>query len=168
MPGDQVNISRVHDLRDDGQAGLFAGSGEDVQRLLTVSAEGVGAGPRLEGAAAQDVAARRFHGAGALHHVFFAVHGARAGHEADAAVADREVADLDDGVVSVNFAAGQLEWLADADDGVDALNAAELIDQLRVDVAEDGDDCPLVAVDAVVLEPEFADCLLDVRYLLFG
>ena len=65
--------------------------------------------------------------------------------------------DLDDGVVRVDLAARQLERLADADDGVDALDDAELVDELGVDVAEDGDDVPLFAVDAVVLEAQLSD-----------
>src|SRR3989304_1738175 len=42
--GDEVHVAGVHDLGDDGEAGLGAGLGQDLEPLLAVAAEGVGAG----------------------------------------------------------------------------------------------------------------------------
>ena len=83
-------------------------------------------------------------------------------------VADRQVADTNDRVLGLDFPAGQLKRLADPHDRVDAVNDAELVHQLRVDVAEYGDDGALFAVDAMVFESELANDLLDVRDLFFA
>ena len=158
---DKLDVARVHHLRDDRQAGLVARGGEDVEALLAVAPEGVRARARLEGAAAQDVPA------GSLHRPRGLDARSPRCRRSTGRPSRRRVpspictgADAHDGVVRVHLAAGQLERLADADDRVDAVDDAELVDQLRVDVAEYGDDVALLAVDAVVLEPELADHFL--------
>ena len=53
--GDQLDVARVHDLGDDGQArGLARASASSLQPLLPEPLERVRGGARLERAAAQD------------------------------------------------------------------------------------------------------------------
>ena len=56
---DQLDLPRVHDLGDDRHAVLLADVAEDLQAVLAQPLEAVGAGARLERAAAEDVGARR-------------------------------------------------------------------------------------------------------------
>ena len=51
--GHQRDVLRGHHLGDDGQAGLLAGLGQQLQPLFLQPLEAVGAGARLERAAAQ-------------------------------------------------------------------------------------------------------------------
>ena len=117
-----------------------------------MAAECVGAGARLEGAASQHVSARGLDRPRCLHHDLFRVHGAGPGYSYQAAVADLQRPHLDDGVLLLDLAAGQLERLANADDGVDPVQDAKLVEQLRVDGAQHGDNAALHAPDHVVLE----------------
>src|SRR3990172_32752 len=168
VAGDEVDVAGVHHLGDDGQAGLGAGFGEDLEALFAVTTEGVGATAGLEGAAAQDMGAGGLHRPRRLHDVLLRVHRTGTRHHHQAAVADLQRPHLHDRVLLLHLAAGELEGLADADDGVDAVKDGELVEQLRVDGAEHGDDVALNAADQVVLEPQLSDVLLDGQYLGFG
>ncbi len=57
--GDVLHLARLHHLGDDRQARPLARLGEEAEPLEPEPLERVGAGPRLEGAAAQDVRADR-------------------------------------------------------------------------------------------------------------
>jgi len=145
--GDDLHVAGVHHLGDDREAGLGACGRENLEPLFAVAAEGVGAGAGLEGAASEQVGAGRLHRPRRLYHVLFRVHRTGAGHGHQPAVADLHRPHLDDGIILLDLAAGELERLGDADDGVYAVEGAELIDQLRVDGAENGDDAALHSLD---------------------
>ena len=55
VPLDQLDLARVHDLGDDRHAEPLAGGLEHLQAVLAQPLEAVGAGPRLERPAAEDV-----------------------------------------------------------------------------------------------------------------
>src|SRR3990170_2833386 len=168
VAGDEVDVAGVHHLGDDGQAGLGAGFGEDLEALFAVAAEGVGATAGLEGAAAQDMGTGGLHRPRRLHDVLLRVHRTGTRHHHQAAVADLQRPHLNDGVLLLHLAAGELEGLADADDGVDAVKDGELVEEFWVDGAEHGDDVALDAADQVVFETQLSDVLLDSQYLGFG
>ena len=55
VPLDELDLARVHDLGDDRHAEPLAGGPEDLEAVLAQPLEAVGAGPRLERPAAEDV-----------------------------------------------------------------------------------------------------------------
>ena len=73
-------------------------------------------------------------------HLFGALDGTGAGHDGDRAVADLDIADLDDGALAGVGAGGELEGLADGNSGLDVGHALELLEQLGGAGADDGDD----------------------------
>ena len=119
--GDDLYVAGVHHLSDDGEAGLGARGRENLEPLFAVAAERVGAGAGLEGAASEQVSASRLHRPRRLYHVLFRVHRTGAGHGHQPAAADLHGPHLDDGIIFLYLAAGELVRLADADDGVDAV-----------------------------------------------
>src|SRR4030042_246262 len=70
------------------------------------------------------------------------------------------------GVLFLDLAAGQFVRLADAADGVHAIQDTELVQQLRVDGAEHGHNAALNPANHVVLEAQFPDMFSDSRCLL--
>ena len=71
-----------------GEAGLFAGGGEQFQAFFLQALEAVGAGAGLEGAAAEGGGAGGFDRAGRVEDLLFALDRAGAGDDADHAGAD--------------------------------------------------------------------------------
>ena len=136
----------LHDLGDDRQPGPVARLGEVAQGLDAQALEGVRAGPRLEGAAAEDRRAGRGDRVGRLEELVAALDRARSGHHGQRAVADDRVEDADDGVLGVELARGELERPADRRDRRDPGSAAKRSRSSRLpraDLADDGDDAPL-------------------------
>ena len=135
-----VQVARVHDLGDDRQAGVVARRGQHLEALLAEALEGVGRGARLEGAAAQHVAARRLDGAGGLQHLLRRLDGARAGDEGEVPAADLDAVHVDHRVALLELAAHQLVGPQDRDHPVHARHGLER--QLRdlLAVADDADD----------------------------
>ena len=126
----QRQVRRGHDLRHDRQAKVALGLREQVQSLRAQALEGVGGGAGLERAAAQHGRAGLFDALGDLRHLLAALHGAGADHHRDGAVADLELAHVDDGVVRVEFAVGLLVRLLDAGQ---ALHDRVGLNNVRVD-----------------------------------
>ena len=105
---------------------------------------------------------------GSLEQHLLALDRARAGHDHDLVVADLEPSDVDDGVVTPELPARELEGLGDGDD---LLDAAEVREGVPVGVgvaADDADDRPLLAPRQLGLEPDLLDALDDRVDLGFG
>jgi hypothetical protein len=105
------------------------------------------------------------HGPRRVHDILFRVDGAGASDGDQTAVADLHGPHPNDGVLFFDLAAGELVRLADADYGVDAVQNAEFVQQLRVYGAEHCHNAALNAPNQVVLEAEFPDMFLYSHYL---
>ena len=136
---DELDLAGIQDLGNDGQAGGFAGLGQELEARFAHALEAVGGAARLVGAAAQHPGAGAGHVGGGGSHLLGALDGAGAGHDGDGAVADFDAADLDDGALAGVGAGGELEGLADGDGGLDMGHAFELLEQLGRAGANDGD-----------------------------
>ena len=140
-----------HDLGDDGQAGDFACFGQVFKTLETQALEAVWAGARLEGAAAQHLCAGGLDGLGGLDEFVAILDAARTGHDDDLFTADAKlpVADLDDGIVGTRGAAGELVRLLDANGVLHAVHGGEGLAADLGQVADQGDDGTVLAVDGM-------------------
>ena len=113
-----VQVARVHDLGDDGQAGLVAGGGQHLEALLAETLERVGRRARFEGAAAHHVAAGRLDGAGGGQHLLRRLDRTRAGDDREVAAADLRATHLDHRVALLELATDELVGFEDRDDAV--------------------------------------------------
>jgi len=113
------------------------------------------------------VAAGGLHGPRCFEDILLGIDGAGAAHHNDAPAPYLHLADADDCVVWVDFAACELVGLADTNDGVDTLEDTEFVDQLWVDMPKNGHDVTLFTVYAVVLEAQFPYGLLYADDLIF-
>ena len=130
-----------------------------LQALFLEALEAVGAGARLERAAAQGRGAGGLHGAGGGEDLLFALDRAGPGDDADRAAADREAAGADDGRLGLELAAGELVGREDRQHFVDAGAAFELADAGDALLADGGDDGPLGAADDDGFQAEGFDVL---------
>ena len=140
---DVLHLARLHHLGDDRQARPLARLGEEAEPLEPEPLEGVGAGPRLEGAAAQDVRADRLDRLRGLEELVARLDGAGPGGQGQRPVPDRDVADPDDRVLGVELARGELEGPAGPGDRRDAGQDGEPLGQALDPgpaLAEDGHD----------------------------
>ena len=83
-----------------GRPGPLPGLGQEAHAVHAQALEAVGAGARLEGAAAQDGGAGLGHRIGRAQQLVPALDGAGAGHDRERATADGGVAHPDDGVLA--------------------------------------------------------------------
>nr|WP_297807183.1 hypothetical protein [Tepidiforma sp.] len=138
---DGVDIADAHELGNDGEAVGLAGGVEVAEAFFAEAAEGVGGGAGLEGAAAEDVGAGGFDGAGGIEDVLFVFDGAGAGHDGELGAADFDaVADVDDGIGGMEVAGGELVGAGDAVDGFDAGEREEDVFEAGLIGADDADD----------------------------
>jgi len=145
---DQLDVAHVEHLRHDGQAGAVRRRAHDLEALLAQPLKGIGRGPRLERAAAQEVCA------GPRDRVCRQVE-LLARFDAARSARDREllspeadaVAHAHDGTLGARLPADKLVAVGDRDDRVDALELGELGEQdlLVFDRADDADDRALRA-----------------------
>ena len=137
---EELHVADVHDLGDDGHAGLGFCLEQQVEAALAHALVGVRGGAGLVGAAAQHGRAGRLAAAGDLDEVV-ALDRAGARYDLKRAAADLDAAaEVDHGVSGVEFAVGLLEGLGDA---LDALDDVHRFEQERVDlggVAHKADD----------------------------
>ena len=159
---DEVDLAGVHDLGDDRHAEPLAGRLEDLEAVLAEPLEAVGAGPRLEGAAAEDVGAGVADRLGDLDQDRLALDGARAGDHGQVAAADLDPLDLEDRVVGVELAAGELVRLEDRHDLLDAVDRLERLGLQLLLVADHADDRPRDPLAEVGREAQRLDPLEDV------
>ena len=89
--GDELDVLGGHDLGDDGQAGLVAAAAS-ISGLFLEALEAVGAGARLEGAAAEAGGAGLLRRRRRCEDLLFALDGAGSGDDADVAAADLQAA----------------------------------------------------------------------------
>jgi hypothetical protein len=94
--GDELDVTRVEQLRDDRKAGLLAGLGQDLEPLLSESLECVRRAARLECPSAEHRRTGFRDRAGGLERLLAGLDGARACDEPEEAVPDPTAADLDD------------------------------------------------------------------------
>ena len=125
---EQGQLAQVHQLRDNGEAGLLPGHLQVLQTRGAQALEGVGGGAGLEGAAAQHGGAAGLDGLGDGHHLLLGLHGAGAGHDGQVAAADLGVAHLDHGVLGVELAVGVLVGLLDALDIIHDVQGGDQVD----------------------------------------
>src|SRR3990167_4837380 len=88
-------------------------STEELEPLVLEPLERVGRGPRLEGAATEDVRARGLHALGGLEQLQARLHRAGARHHHDGLAADRHVADAHLARLVTDLAARELVRLQD-------------------------------------------------------
>ncbi len=88
----EVDVFGGDDFGDDGQAGFVAGGGQQFQAVFLQALEAVGAGARLERAAAEGGGAGLLDRAGRRDDLLFAFDGAGPGDDADRAAADGQAA----------------------------------------------------------------------------
>ena len=139
---DVRHLPRVHDLGDDRHAEAVAGSAEDLEPIAAEALEAVGAGARLERAAAQNVGTRLAHPPGDLEEQRLALDGTRPGDHRQVAAADLDSLDLKNRAVRMKLAAGELERPQDRNDLLDARNRLQRLGlKLRL-VADHADDRP--------------------------
>ena len=134
-------------------------SGQQLQALFLHALEAVGAGPRLERAAAEGGRAGRFHRAGRGEDLLFALDRAGPGDDADRAAADGQAADDDLRRLFLHLAAGDLVRGEDRHHFVDARAALERLLGAVALLADGGDDGPLGALNDVGLEAQALDPL---------
>ena len=159
---DQLDVARVHHLGDDGQPGLGARVGEDLEPVLLHPLERVGRRARLERAAAQEVRARRLDRGRGLVDLLAALDRARAGDDAEAAAADARAADVDEACRRASPRATRASTASTPPPrrrrrGI-TVNMPGIERPL---VARDADGQPRGARDLVGREPERADLVLD-------
>ena len=161
-------LSDVDGLGDHGQAGGLAGLGEDAQALLAQALERVGAGARLERAAAQEVGARRLDRPRDGQRLLHGLDRAGSGHQHQLGAADRHRAHAHDAVLALHLAGDELVGVGDRDD---LQHAGKALEGRRIQgalVAGDADGGALRAGDRVGLEAAGLDRLLHAADLLRG
>ena len=149
------------DFGDDGQAVSLAGRGQQLQAVFLHALEAVGAGARLERAAAQRRRAGLLDRAGRGEDLLFALDGAGPGDDADVPAADGEAAGLDDGRLGF---VSRLATLYGARIGSTSstpgpLSSAPML-AIVAFVADGGDHGPLGAAEHVGLRPSDSTCLI--------
>ena len=103
------DMDLVHQLTDDGQAGLLAGLDQVEDALGTQALKGVGTGAGLVRAAAQEVCAARLDSLCHLDGVCLTLDAAGAGHYGDGGLTtDFDAVDVHDGVLGMEQAVGAL------------------------------------------------------------
>src|SRR5581483_7319882 len=162
---DQRHLARVHDLGHHRHTVAAADVAQDLQALLAQALEAVGAGARLERAAAQDVGAGLLDVAGDLVEDLVALDGAGAGDHRHRAAADLHLADGYHRVALVELAAGELVRLHDRQGLLDAGDRQQRLGVQLVLVADDADDRAVLALADVRLQAELVDALDDVLEL---
>ncbi len=110
-----LDVARVHDLADHGQAALVGGRAHPTQRLLSMALEGVGRGAGLEGAAAQHARAGGRHRLGHARHLLLALDRAGAGHDDDLGPTHLDPGDVHDRVRGLEGPPHQLVGRGDLD-----------------------------------------------------
>ena len=112
----QRQMVDAHDFGDNGQTGCFFGFQQVIQPFLAQSLEGVWGGARLECAATQQSCAGSLDRIGYRNHLLTTFHRAGTGDDLKMSAADFSAADIDDGVVRVEFAVGIFIGLLDSFD----------------------------------------------------
>ena len=141
----ELDVARVHQLGDEGQAGLLARLLEDLERFLAEALEGVRRGARLEGAPAEHRHALLRDGARRLHRLLARLDRARAGDEAEVPVADPPAADVDHRRVGRELTRDELVRLEDRQHLLDAGIALERQRRQQLAVADRSDHGRLAA-----------------------
>ena len=140
-----LDVARIHELGDERQAGLGARLHEDLERLVAEPLERVRRGARLEGAAAEHRHALGGDGARRLERLLPRLDGARAGDEAEVAVADPPAAHLDHGRIGRQLARDELVRLEDRQHLLDAGEALERQRREQLALADRADHGRLAA-----------------------
>ena len=158
-----------HHLGDDGQTRLLAGLGQQLQALFLQALEAVGAGARLEGAAAQAGRSRLLDHVGDVEDLLPALDGAGPGDHADGTAADRRgpstLTTVGSFLTSVD---GHLVRRQDRDHFLHSFPCFQgLLGPVAL-FAQGGDDGALGADDDVAAQPELFDPLDDVVDLLLA
>jgi hypothetical protein len=101
---DQIEALEVHGLGDHRQAGLLPSRRQHAKPFLSEPLKGIGAGPRLVGAAAEQVCARlpdgACHGEGLLQRL----DGTGSRNHGQLVAPDLDATDLDDGILRLDLA----------------------------------------------------------------
>ena len=104
MEAHELDLRRLHDLGDDGQARSLARLGQEPQPVHAQALERVGAGSRLEGPASQHRRAGLGDGLGSAQQLVARLDRARAGHDRQRAAPDAGAGHLHDRVRGVELA----------------------------------------------------------------
>ena len=115
----QRDMLVVHQLGHDGLAGDCAGLLQQLQTFGAQALKAVGAGAWLERAAAQDAGPSGLHPLRHKGDLLLALNAAGAAHDGKVAAADLVTADIDHGVIRVEFAVGLFVRLGHAAAGLD-------------------------------------------------
>ena len=139
----------------------FARFDQQLQAFDAHALERVGRGARLVGAAAQHGRAGLLDRVGDLQQLAAALDAARPGHHRQLLAADRGRANIDDGVLAPELAAGQLVGRQDGDRLFDAVHHLERGRLQRPLVADDADDGALGALAQMRLKAQLVDAAGD-------
>ena len=158
----QLDVLRRHYLRDDGQPGLGAGLGQELQTLLLQSLEAVWAGARLECAATKTRGTCLLYDMGDFQDLLPVFDGTGPGNDADPAAANLQLQDFHDRPFLLYFGAGHLVRGQDRDHFLHPLSGFEGLLGAVALFAECGDDGPLGADDHMAAQTQLLDPLDNV------
>jgi hypothetical protein len=166
---DQFHLAGVHDLGDDRHFELVADAAEDSEALFPHPLEAIGAGSRLECPAAEDVGAGRLDRAADLEQDLLSLDGAGTGdHQQRAPPDGHSVAEIEDGIVLLELAAGELERFEDRHDVLDAGDRTERRVAETVLFANHADERALGTAAHIVAEAHLLNLLEEVLELGLG
>ena len=151
-----------------GRPGLGARLLQDLERLLAEPLEGVRRGARLEGAAAEHRHALGGDGARGLERLLARLDRARAGDEAEVAVADAAAAHLDHGRIGRQLAGDELVRLEDRQHLLDPGEALERQRREQLALADRADHRRLAAGRDECRAAGFVEPRDDLVHLLLG
>ncbi len=166
--GDEGHLLGRHGLGDHGQAGGFAGLGQQRQPLFAHALKAVGRGAGLERAAAQGGGSGLFDGVGGFENLRAAFHRARPGDDDDFGRAHFVAVEGDERVGGVHIARGQLEGFKYGHGFLYAVQQLELGVVNGAVVADHADDGGLFALREVGAVAHAFDALDDGGYLRYG
>ena len=156
----QFHIMRGEHLGDERQASLGTSQSQDFQPFLSQTAELVGGGTRLEGAAAQDISSSCFDCLCCFYDLLFCLHSAGAGDYDQVVTTDDNIANLDLSILTLKLAAGELVGLRNGDYFLDPGQEFEHIAQFRVCLPDHPDHSTFHSLRDVSGESGLGDLVL--------
>ena len=144
---EEGQVVGIHDLGDDGQAGLPLGLQQQLNAVGLQSLEVVGGGAGLEGAAPEHGGSGGLDALGHGDDLLLALHRAGAGNEGEVAVAHLQLLlpHLDDGILRMEFPVGALEGLGHPLHPLDNVQTGDEVPVQLAGVADDADDGGVVS-----------------------
>ena len=144
------------------------GQSEELKAVFAHSPETIGGGSGLESAAAQYRCPSSLDGFGRGDHLFLVFNGAGPGHDYWLWSANHGVANFDDSVGRMEFAAGQLVRLGDHDHLGHSVHQLHLVLEIRRDRTKNTNYYPLHTLGDLGLEAPGFDAFTDGVQVIIG